>query len=85
MQPPNITRPTPRPQCFKDDEDKKEQECQRTGGTADFWTSAGEIVCYAIVYFIPDTIGRYALVIMAVSNTVIVAIICLTYSSSDLT
>lgn len=69
---------------FADDEERKEQECQRTGATADFWTSLGEGVAYCVVYFMPPRSSRIALVMMAVASTVLVAMLAATYRISDL-
>ena len=71
-------------QVFADDEERKEQECQRTGATADFWTSLGEGVAYCVVYFMPPRSSRIALVMMAVASTVLVAMLAATYRISDL-
>ena len=81
---PSPLTPTAWSQTYKDDEDKKEQECQRTGATADFWTSFGEAAAYAIVYFLPGQWSRYVLVIIAVASTMIVAFISATYRQADL-
>lgn len=71
-------------QTYNDDEEKKEQECQRTGATADFWTSIGEATVYVVVYFLPSQVSRYVLVFIAVASTIVVAVISATYRQQDL-